>query len=485
MKLRKRMLLIGMLSLMVVSFPIGAAAQAQVPHYFPDGIERLSEPGDQLEAYKRYIRATNRCRGSEGAYRSISGDYSRAITEVRTIEGKEVSFYFEPWIKLDDGGIVYYDFCGQEEITDEQFQVVKNDIYEQFDRAVDLGFDYYEDIEELAVSARAVRIGVTEADFRARLDEEVPEAPGVTYRELQQLPRPMTRADFVPNEVHIGYGWWLGVAWPNGGVMWITPQARILDYINGEPQVLLHELVHTNANLQNFPILDGVDAELIASIPSKLLDSDYIRFHLHGYMRTVRNMVEVYFGYDFKRIDNEIFEYNHAGNWKMAREKTNEYLAMQAQIKPELRKAFKRVLQVYYSDPIAWAALHDKLGDSRGVFHIVMSMLYDPTIVENHRKTMEFVLKEKPEIKRMAHKAYQESGKADNSDSNDFPFNGNIDTLEMLTGMNQEELLRLAEKHGINVNDLRGRTPGELIGLYMNIMDRENADRAATRGRLQ
>src|SRR5688572_12722158 len=111
--------LIGVLAVALGLFAGGTPATAQersVPHYFPDGIERLKEPAQQWEAYLRYMNATDLCRGTLGAEVTLARDFSRAIKLERTYEGKKVTFFFEPWVRVGDK-IVFYDFCGQRTIS--------------------------------------------------------------------------------------------------------------------------------------------------------------------------------------------------------------------------------------------------------------------------------------------------------------------------------------------------------------------------------
>ncbi|HXV26437.1 MAG TPA: hypothetical protein VD862_00180 [Candidatus Paceibacterota bacterium] len=467
----------------LLAVPSFSAAQT-VPHYFPDGIERLSEPARQWEAYLRYMNATDICRGTLGADATFPRDFSRAITVERVYEGKKVTFYFEPWVRTGDK-IVFYDFCGQRTVTEAEFQVVVDDLVSQFEKAVQMGAEYYRELEKLAVRARAKRIGMSEGDLRARLDQPVPDAPNVTYRELQQLPRPMTKADFVPREVHFGYTPYFGVAWLNTGVLWVTPQSRIVDYLYGHPSVLLHEMTHANANLQSYPLSNGIDVELIASIPEMLLDEDHISLMYHGYLADVRDMVNVYFGFDFAQVRREVVVFDHVRNLRIDTAKFNEHVGKLIEVRRELRKAFLKTLEEFYSDQVFWTSFNEKMQDTRAVFRVMMAFAYDPTIAGGHAETMKFLQRNHRKIMQMANEAYRKSGgESGSGESRRGPSQASLDLLEQMSGMSRDDMLRLARKYRITEDDVRDKSFPELVDLYMRIMEME-AGRTGAPGRVQ
>lgn len=483
MKIRKEALLLGLIILFATSPP--ARAADQVPHYFPDGIERLNEPAQQWEAYLRYMNATDICRGTVGSDVNATRDFSRAITVERVFEGEKVTFYFEPWVRVK-GKIVFYDFCGKTTVSEAQFQAVVDDFIGQFAQAIELGYDYHKELETVAVKAKAKRVGKSEEELRALLDKPVPDAPGVTYRELQQLPRPVKKSDFVPREVHFGYTPYFGVAWLNTETLWVTPQARIMDYLFGKPSVLLHEMTHANNNLQSYPLSNGIDVELLASTPEMLFDEDHISLSYHGYSRDTRDMVYVFFGFNFAQVRKEILIYDYAGNMKFDTAKFNEYFLKLQEVKKELRKAYLRTLEEYYSDQVFWTSFNEKLQDTRAVFRVMMSLNYDPTILNGHAETMKWLKTHHDEIMRMANQAFQNSGgESDDGESTAakrLPAGMNIRMLEQFTGLSREEMLKLAKKYDIDVNDLKSKSNAEVIRIYLQIMERERAG-AERRGR--
>jgi hypothetical protein len=474
MNIRGRILFFGATLLVAALLPVGAAAQ--VPHYFPDGIERLQEPARQWEAYLRYMNSMDICRGTFGA-KHIPRDFSRAIQVKRTYWGKETTFVFDTYVRVGDK-IVFYDFCGDQVVTEEQFGVVRDYFIGQFEEAWDIGYEYYRDVEVLAVRARAEAVGKTEKELRANLDEPLPDAPGVTYRERQLLPDPITKAQFVPSkEIHLGYNPYFGVAWLNSGALWVTPQATVSDYIHGRPGIALHESIHTNENLQSYPLSNGVDVELIASVPMMFFPEDHLRLSHHGYARDIRDMVRWYFGYDFDQVRKEIVIFNHATNLRIDTEKFNKYYAQLQEVKAELLRIYPVFLAEYYSKRAYWSGFHEKMQDNAAVFRVMMALSYDLTALGGREKTMRFTQMHHDKIMRMAHESFMASGgggkgSAMNADPR-IPSQETIKQLELLTGMSREEMLKLAKKHQINLEGLHKMSTAQIIQLYMDIMEKE------------
>lgn len=481
MKLRTRMLLIGMLLLMVVSFPIGAAAQ--VPHYFPAGMEQLNEPADQWEAYLRAMNALDICRGTNGA-QFIPRDFSRSITVEKEYWGKKTTFIFDPYIRVGDK-IVFYDFCGATEVTEEQFAVSRDDFIAEFERAWEVGYDYYRELEVLAVRARAQAVGKSEEEFRANLDDELPDAPGVTYRERQLLPNPVQRSDFVPGkEIHMGYNPYFGVAWLNSGTIWVTPQARIADYIHGYPRVALHESIHSNENLQSYPLSNGVDVEMMASVPMFFFENEHIGLARHGYAGDVRDIIRWYFGYDFSQVNKEVITFDHAGNLRVDREKFNDYYGKLREVKSELRASFLGFLAEYYAHRAFWSGFHEKMQDDAAFLRVMMITNYDLTAAGGREETMRFLQMNHKKIMQYAHESYLASGGGgtgsglsdDESESGPrMPSREAIRQIEALTGMSVPEMLALAEKHGVTLKDVQKMSRPEIISMAVEILQKEAA----------
>lgn len=474
-------ILFGLIAFVVFLFaPQALQAQSRVPHYFPEGIEKVTDPASQYEAYLRVLNVTSSCRSAlnDHSYARLMENNPKVEIEVA---GKKTVLVFDAWIKSGNN-IVFYDFCGQKVITPDEFNVVVKDLEAQVRLAVDKAHDYYDDFEERAVKARARNLGVSEGELRNLLDKPVPRVPQITYRELHQLPRPSKKSDFVPKEVHLGYmeEGILGAAWLNSGVTYDMIQGRLADVVIGEPSVLTHEFTHANTNLQRLPLSDGFDVEMAASIPEMFWPEDKISLSRHGYLHDVREMIRVFFGYNFEQASSEVFLWNYGGNIKIDRAKFNQYSDKLADIKKEMLTFFReKAIPEFYSDPVGWTSLHEKLQDSRGVFRIMMALNYDPTILEGHAKTMVFLETNREKIKRMAHEAFLESGKPSDEGEGDSNLISEISirNLEKVFGMSREEMMSLARKHGIKPESLKDKSFPQMFKILLSVIEKERGSK--------
>ncbi len=466
------------LSLFALLFGAGLA-QAEVPHYFPPGLEQASAPYAQWEALLRMYNSTSLCRGSVGAGLVMR---NFGYSEEATIAGKKTRLYFDAWSKSGDK-ILFYNFCGQEYITPAQFEVVKQSFVEAIRQSAEIDYKYYYEFVDLAIKSRAERLGVSEASFREKLGKPVPGAPKVTYRELEGIPADLQESDFIPKEIHLGYIQALGEVWLNSGTAFIALQAMMQDYIMGKPLVVMHEFVHANPKLQNLPFADGIDFELMASIPMMLLPEDKIAFVFHGYASTFREFAHVFFRFDSDQVRKEVLLWDHDGNLRIDSAKFDEYFNKTEAIKKEFMFVFRNALAEYYSDRIFWTAMADKAVDDRIVFRILMSMNYDPTILNGRVETAHFNETHTDEIKQMMDKAWHLSNTPDATMKQGMGQDGRLlygstlQELSALTGMSQEELVALANKYNLKPTDAENKTLPELAKIFLSFIQQENQER--------
>lgn len=465
-----------------------AAASGKVPHYFPDGVGKETNPARQISDYFNDINAMDTCRGTRGADAAMPRFFAHSIKVPKTFEGREVTFIFDPWERSPrDGKIYYNDFCGRHEITEEQMQTVIDDMVRHFAIALDNTFEFHREIEDVAVKGNAAQEGKTVEEYRKKLADPVPDAPGITFRELQQLPLPMTKAQFVPKEVHLGFNPYLGVCWLNSGVLWVTPQARVLDEIHGAPKTLAHEMVHADTNLQSLPLSGGVDVEFLASVPMMLGDDNHIALPYHGYLKELRKMARVLFGYDFDQVKREVILYDHAGNIRIDETKYNEYFGKLKAVKEELRTFFRDVaLPAYYRNQVFWTGLHNRLNDDLAVFRIMLATRYCITILGSCEETSQFLNAHRDDTLQLAKAAYDEMGKSSEDkgggEYGDYVVGNRrlspmtIAEIERAFGVSKEHMLKLAKKHGIKPEDLVSKPPVQVIAIFMNIIEKEQAE---------
>ena len=392
----------------------------ELPHYFPVGVIQSSDSLKQLEEYFRYLTATeSRLNGrSPGILGddniTIETDIESTSSALNRDKPTKMVLTLDHYVRLDDGRIRVTFTNDQVIISEHQLEVVKNDLLKVVNEAANFNFEYYKWLTDTAIKARAVKLGVSEEELKKILDLEIPGYKNITHREMHQLPRPMRRSDFIPRELHLGYAppGILGMAWLNTGVVYYSPQARVVDYLNKKPKVLQHEMVHNNMNLQKFPVSEGFDVELMASIPEVLYPENQTDLFFHGYVGVPRELIWIYFGFNFRQVRKEVVRYDLGDNLLIDQKKYREYFQKLDLVKAELFTFYRDVvIPEFYSDPVFWSAMNEKRTDRNSLFRIMMAAYYNPTILNGEKNTMKWLEAHKEEIMEMAKNSYEKSGK--------------------------------------------------------------------------
>ncbi len=417
--------------------------EIKLPFYFPAGVIQTKDPVKQMQEYVRYITATSyRFQGSgQGSQKLIPGSDSIVVetdidstSSVASSKSQKCRIVLDHFVRMSDGKIRVTQLADQFFITEEELKIVSDDLIQLTKEASQDNYEFYKELSDLAFKARAEKIlsttrqttqtssvtttSISTAEFTAlqkMLDEKDPLYGEVTLRELHYLPKRVQVSDFVPRELHLGYNpeiqGILGVCWLNSGVIYYNPQARILDYLTGRPKVLQHEMVHCNPNLEKFPLASGFDAELFAMFPEVFFEENKIDLFFHNYCEDLRELCEIYFGFDFAEAKRQIFKYNLAGSMLIDEAKYQEYSKRIEEIKKELSRVVKEhIIPEFYSDPLWWSSMHDKLRDSNGLFWIMMARHYRPTILGGSKDTSVWLSAHHEEIMEMAKDAFKKSG---------------------------------------------------------------------------
>lgn len=458
-------------------------AANRLPHYFPEGMENAKTMSGQLELYLRYLNATSCFSPDAGA---VSRMFNNSIRIERELFGEKVIFVFDPWKRTEKGEIVFSDFCGQKIISQEEFDLAANDFIEQFVRAVEeINYPYYKDLEKLAIIESARQKGKSEEEFRKLLDRPIPEDPEgkITFREINRIPAEITKASFVKHikarEIHFGFISALGEVWLHSGVTFISLQGRILDYINNgnRPLINAHEAIHANAILQNWPLSEGWDPELGASLPAMLMPEDKIYLSLHSYLTVPRELIWVFFGYNFEQVRKEVVLFDYDGNLRIDAAKFDFYTAKLEEAKKELLSFFReKAIPQFYADPTFWTSLGEKLQDKNAVIRIMMVQNYEPTILGGNEETAKWLDTRKYEIMNIAEESYKESGQPSSGDQ-EGPVHQKFLSLAARLGYNQDDLFKLAKKYRINPSDLNDKSEEELMRLFLGILYKENTNK--------
>ena len=404
-------------------FPALGYSQATraLPSYFPPGIQQTSDAFEQRAEVMRMYIGTWQCNQTSDAnnfLRFVAGDSMSIQTGITstssvTADPADMKIVLDNYVPRKDGSVQVTSLCSQRLMTTEQALADAEDLKQLAIKAAELDYEYYKVIYDLAVKARAEKLGISKEDLLKQLDEKVP-GYDITFRELHHLPKPSRGpSDFIPRVLHLGYpteipGGILGVTWSNTGIVYYNPEARMLDYIIGKPTVMAHEMVHNNKNIQKFPMDEAFDVEMQASIPEGLWAEDKMSLPYHGYFSDLRQIDEIYFSFDFQQMEKDVFKYDLAGNVQYDRERYKYYFDQMQTIKKENLDFFQTiVIPEFYSDPLWWGAVNNIRGDNNSVFRMVMALHYDPTLLGGHDKTMQWLATHEDEIKDIAKEAFE------------------------------------------------------------------------------
>jgi len=392
---------------------------AAQPFFFPKGILQTTDPLRQREEYMHIFQATWACnQGNPHALDvTIPGSDSISVvtdvvsTSSVTENPAKMKIIIDHAYKLPDGRIRYTSMCDQYFITPEQLQTVEDALTQIVVSAAKRDNDFYSVVADKAVTARAAKLGLKREELVAQLDEKVP-GYNITFRELHRLPKSSKASDFVPRELHLGYnpplGGILGVTWLNTGVIYYNPNAWMTDYVNGIPKVMQHEMVHGNINIEKFPMSEAFDVELMASLPEMLYPENETDYPSHGYAADIRELAEIYYGFDWDQFRQDTVKFDFAGNIVYNDENYLYYYKQIDTIKAEMLTFFENdTIPEFYSDPVWWSATNDIRGDNNSVFRMTMALRYNPTILGSAAKTIDWLESHREEIKEIGDRAFQ------------------------------------------------------------------------------
>lgn len=415
----------------LLAIPV-SAQNKELPYYFPPGIQTTTDPILQRQEYLRYLAATWACyQGNKDGVQtlipepgSVSVQTDIVSTSSVTNPNSKMRLVLDHVVKMPDGRIRVTTLCSQYYITQEQLDYAIADLEASVKDAAQIDYVFYNKVYELSITARAQKLGIPRAEFVKQLDDPMPDHKDVTYREFNYLPKPVKVSDFVPRELHLGVpvetgGGILGETWLNTGIIYYDPDARIVDWLDGKPKVMAHEMVHNNSDFQRFPMSEGFDVELMASLPEMLMPENKIDLANHGYASTVRELDHIYFGFDFDKMQKDVEIMDLSGNIILNEERYRYYSNLLSQIQAENLDFFENVtVPEFYSDPIWWSTVNQIRGDQDSVFRITMALHYNPTILGGSKATLDWLESNKQIILDAAEEGFEAGINADNSDNN-------------------------------------------------------------------
>lgn len=456
--------------LIAVDFCFAAAKtqknSAPLPHFFPAGVIQTVDPITQWEESANYSAALAQC------YKAIQPDSAfidgNGMFVVRELFGAPVKIVLDNYVRVD-GKIRYTTFCNQGFIGEAEYKIVVSFLENQLSRAVEKKFEDYHALREDAIRIRARQLNLSEKDFRAMLKTPLADDSQITFADLNFIPAPYEKKDFLPRELHLGFmpRSIYAAAWLNSGIVYYGHNAVIEDYLTGEPDILGHELVHSNLKLQNLILSLGFDVEAMASIPKVFEPNDKLDFWFHPYAETFRELALVFFRFDIQRARNDVVLFNFIGRYRIDREKFQKHSREIEKIKKEMREFFlTKTLPAFYADPMFWSGLHERMQDDHLILKVTMAQHYNQTLLGGKVETARWLSEHKDEISRFAHDAYKKSAEARRH--NNIRIVKSWESIRHFLGLAEWKMdARAAERiHAHSQTEFRPMTFSELIDFY-------------------
>lgn len=190
-------------------------------------------------------------------------------------------------------------------------------------------------------------------------------------------------------------------------------------------------------------------------------------FPSHGYAKDIRELAQIYYGFDWDEMHKQIVKYDFAGNIVYDDAKYLYYYKQIDQIKAEMLKFFVDVtIPEFESDPIWWSAANDIRGDNNTVFRITMADHYQICSLGGCAASQEWLETHKDEINEVAKKAFDAGMGKDRSNGK---FSDRVTPYmvqqynQMFTPSEQAQIEKYFSAHPEQLDNLRKMTPVEAI----------------------
>lgn len=357
------------------------ARQSSNPHY----LEHITAPANEVDQIIEEAKVLDAHHGQFGTSTYINGN----ITIQKQIHGKNVTFVFHNYV--EQGDQVRHGAQGFTMLSKAQFAAVTSDITTLLERASQEAYNDHSGITRRIVEIQEAHLKrnnrlAQNEKLEDLLDQQIPDYPGLTIADGLNIPR-LALQDFVPTQLHFGPlpRSILGVTYLNSEVVGYHPLARQIDFVNGGPNILKHELVHNCKKLQGIPYVYEFDAEFHASMVEQ---DNGLWFLRHPYLEDARSLAKVLFRFDAKRaLENAIPMQLMLGS-PIRRDLLEDYVVKIRQIRTEVRRTYlDDFLPEFYTHHAFWTAVNEDLNDGNAAFKIYMWSKYEPTLLQGAQNT--------------------------------------------------------------------------------------------------
>ena len=358
---------------------------------------------------------------------------NQAPSFTEKIHGKDVRFILQDYMianKIKEGEnkkvLFYHGAGGTKELPMEEYEKIRKDLVYRIAESATRNAEQFGGIFGEVKSKLAKRFGMEEKDFEKEAEESIILRGGIKAKKGELIHYPgkdLEAKDFVMDTIIFGNvlpsekrGSYIHAAvYTNTGIMFLTPLAVKLGHIDDSYSTIRHEMIHANKKMQNFVLNNMMDVELFASFP--WLDETMSRniFHEHSYLEPLRWTIKTYMCFDINQATRKIIsglsntialrtdedtlqEFRKYGKWIDTAKKT-------------LKKATRKALVEFYSDPAWFGALNEEMNYDGGSFDVLMSQQLEPTCLGGPEKTLEWITKNKGKINDLWDKSIEEMKK--------------------------------------------------------------------------
>lgn len=429
----------------------GSAYAAERPHYFKQIPNHFEDEVDWLTVK---MVTYNSMLGKYPA-KPAKDFFNNSITVNAVVNGQNVEMIYKNYRNEDSNVflskkiVAHYTNQGREELSLEDFEAVKKDMVDTLSLATKLAYEGHSKTKDKITN---VLDGQLKKDKVLKEDEKLSDKlaiqleSGLSVGDAMYIPD-IKQADFVPKKFIYGPIPALGMCYLNSGWVYYDPKARILDYMDPIPNILIHECEHRNTKLQRMPFAFAFDAETWASLPI-MEKSDPLQFLVHPYYEDVRGVSKVLFGFDSKVAFEKSF-FVTEGGVQPDKKRLTEYISNIKKISTVIQNtALEEFIPEYYSHFSFWSTVNDKLKDKNAAFKLYMYMNYEPTVLGGAMPTRKWLEKNKVVIEDAAKEALE------NLKNEKRPEN----TINV-----GQELMGLCKRAGIKVDDVDAK---DLVEIY-------------------
>ena len=384
-------------------------ADSSQPHY----LKHLKQPKDEVQQILEVTRVVNTFDGAYGASEFIAGN----IEEKVQMYGKEVTIVFHNYVQ-DGENVRYFRTGGIDILTKDAFRAVKNDVVATLRQAAEEAYNEHKDLSKriINIQEQALRKRLAkDQKLEDLLDQKIPGYENLTVADGLGTPR-VVLPDFVPSQFHVGpLLRALGVTFINSEFVGYDWLARQIDFVQGKPNILKHELTHSCRKLQGIPTIYEYDAEFHASM---VMDHNALWFMRHPYLQDARLVAKVLFGFDAVKAFNDARKVSLIPGSPLDEKQLANYATKIKIIQQEIHNTFfEKFLPEYYANLSFWTAVNEDLNDGNAAFKICMWAHYQPTLLDGKGRetTVQWLRKNQRVIEEAAKEALEEIQKERNS----------------------------------------------------------------------